>query len=220
MGFPNVDMFLVKAFISGFQKLQSDPEFAINDLFEDLEQDDRAQIITYLNRLNVTKDLRDRDEKKKYLYIFPDFPLLGCPIPQIAISLGQEDTAEKFLGDAIGDNPEPIMKGATQIGWTIEKGYLAAASWNVDVVCATKEEAIWLSRCCQRFICEALNDLAGIGVIEVNITLADMRMEAQQLMQPGEMFNRTLRVTAKVCNTWKKLLPVSFYAEGINTALT
>ena len=219
MGFPNVDVFLVKTFLSSLRSLQTSPAGTIADLFEDLDADDRASIIQYVKSLTITGDVRERDERNKYLYVLPHFPLLGYPFPQIGISLGQEDTANKFIGDYTGEPVAVIDSNGATIGYDQEKGYLASGTWNIDVVCATKPESIWLSRMCQLFICQRLEELTALGVMEVNIALADLKLEAQQTMQPGEIFNRGIRVTARVANTWKKRLPPpNAYAVGKNTA--
>jgi hypothetical protein len=78
---------------------------------------------------------------------------------------------------------------------------------------------VWLSRFCQYFICQSLNALAQIGVMEVAISASDMRLEAQQTMQPADIFTRRLVVTARVANTWKVRLPLAgVYEIGINQA--
>ena len=219
MGFPNVDIFLAKAFLDGFHAQQLDPTPAIADIFEDLDTDERGSIEQYLASLTVTGDVRDHKEHNRFLYVMPNFPLLGYPFPQIGISLGQESASDKFMGDYTGDPVAVADSHGTVIGYDQEKGYLAAGSWNIDIVCATKPEAAWLSRFCQYFICQSLTALSQIGVMEVAIALADMKLEAQQTMQPSEIFNRRLMVTAKVANTWKIRLPLAgTYETGINEA--
>jgi len=219
MGFPNVDLQLVKIFLAGFAAAKADPT-VIDDLFEDLDDTDRAAIKQYLASLTVTDDVRQRKEHHRYLYLLPHFPLSGYPFPQIGVSLGTEDSAERFISDYTGD-PVPVTdQQGTLIGYDQEKGYLGQGHWNIDVVSATKPESIWLSRFCQLFICESQDYLTGLGIQEVSVALGDIKLEAQQTMQPSEIFNRGVRVSAKVANTWKKRLPINGdYQTGINQAL-
>jgi hypothetical protein len=81
-----------------------------------------------------------------------------------------------------------------------EMGYFSHGSWQIDIVASTKQEAIWLTRCCQYFICRAQMDLARLGVTEIGISLADVRIE--QELQPSIAFARGLTMTARVANTW------------------
>lgn len=220
MGFPNVDLQLVKAFLAGFAAAKADPS-VLDNLFEDLDADDIAAIKQYLSSLTVTDDVRLRKDHQRYLYVLPNFPLSQLPFPQIGISLGQDDPAERFISDYTGD-PVPVLdEDDVLIGHDQEKGYLSQGNWNIDVVCATKPEAIWLSRLCQLFTCQAQDTLAQIGVIEVAVSLADIKLEPGQTTQPSEIFNRGLRISAKVANTWNKRIPLAGnYQTGINKALT
>lgn len=218
MGFPNVDIFLCKKFEQCFLAVQADPTYTIDDLFEDLDDDERAEITTYLQSIVFTKNLRERDDNQRYVYIVPHFPMIDMPFPQIGISLGTETTSEKFIGDYTGD-PTPVMdtNGKT-IAWDQSKGYYANANWNIDVVCATKDEAVWLSRFCQLFVCQQLEALDAIGVVEVAIATADMKVEQEHF--PHIVFNRRVMVTGKAANTWKKRISAYEYQTGMNLALT
>lgn len=218
MGFPNVDKYLVDIFYNGFVGVQASPTAVLSDLFEDLTDADRAEIATYLAETVFTTDTRQREDGQRYIYILPHFPLGSLPFPQIGVSLGNEAQAEKFIGDYTGE-ATAVKTGDVQTAWNIEKGYFAQAAYNVDVVCPTKDEAIWLSRFCQYFICLALQDLAAKGVLEVAIALKDLRLDEASTMSPSEPFNRGLQVTAKVANTWLKQVPLQTYQAGENTAL-
>lgn len=214
MGFPNVDIFLVKALNDGFKSVQMDTEFPVNDLFDDLDVQDRSDIATYIVRKDFTTDLRKRGGDQ--VFLMPHFPLLDMPLPQIGISLGQEDTAEKFLGDVVGE-ATPYPATGEQTHWDIPKGYWASARYQINIVAATKDETIWLARFVQRFICEKLDDLDQIGVKEVDISLADLKIEQDQV--PMTVFSRGVSISCKVANTWTKRVPAQYYQTGVNLAL-
>lgn len=216
MGFPNVDIFLVKTIIEKFQALQAAPAFTIYDLFEDLSQPERDEITAYITRKTFTDDLREREDSQ--VFIFPHFPMLNMPLPQIGVSLGQEETSDKFFGDTVGEAVAVKDINDVVTHWDIPKAYIASANYQADIVCATKDEAIWLSRFVQRFICEELDALDQIGVKQVDIGLADMVLKQDQ--QPMTVFNRAVRLSCKVENTWLKRIPVQTYDSGINLALS
>lgn len=214
MGFPNVDKYLVKLFSEKFIAATIDGGFTINDTFDDLDAGEIAEITAYINRKVFTTDLRKRDDGM--VYILPQFPRLDMPLPQIGISLGQESTADKFLDDLQGEStPYPAI--GTQTHWDIPKVYFGAATYRIDVVTATKDEAIWMARLIQRFICEAQDAMAGIGIFEVDITLADLKLEQEHY--PSEVFNRAVQINCKVQNSWIKRVPIGNYATGINTGV-
>jgi hypothetical protein len=214
MGFPNVDKYLVKLFFEKFAAAKTDGGFAINDTFDDLDAGEITEITAYINRKTFTGDLRKRDDGQ--VYILPHFPLLDMPLPQIGISLGQENTADKFLNDLLGES-KPYPATGTQTHWDIPKGYVASAIYRVDVVTATIDEAIWLARLVQRFICEAQDSLAGIGAYEIDITVADLKPEQEHL--PQTVFNRAVQISCKVQNSWTKRVPIGDYATGTNVQL-
>jgi len=216
MGFPNVDIFLVKTIIDKFQALQTEPDFTINDLFEDLSQPERDEITEYIQRKTFTDDLREREDSQ--VFVFPNFPMLNMPLPQIGISLGQEETSDKLFGDTVGDAVAVLDVNGATTHWDIPKAYIASAHYQADIVCATKDETIWLSRFVQRFICEELDALDLMGVKQVDIGLADMALKQDQ--QPMTVFNRAVRISCKVENTWLKRIPAHTYDNGINLALT
>lgn len=221
MGFPNVDKFLVRRFMEGFRAVQADPATVIDDLFEDLDELERADIGLYVSQRVVTDDIKERGDGLKHLYILPSFPLADEPFPQIGISLGNEADTERFIGNDIGEPPVEVKDAAgTIIAYDIHKGYWASGSWNVDVVTATKDEAVWLSRFCQLFVCQAFDDLDKMGVHEVGVVLQDIKLNPDSAMQPNNIMVRGLRITAgKVANTWKIRVPASYYQTGINKAL-
>jgi hypothetical protein len=214
MGFPNVDKYLVKLFFGKFAAAKADGGFAINDTFDDLDAGEIAEITAYISRKIFTSDLRKRDDGQ--VYILPHFPLLDMPLPQIGISLGQESTADRFLDDVAGDST-PYPASGTQTHWDIPKVYFGAATYRIDVVTATKDEAIWLARLTQRFICEEQDDMAGIGIFEIDITLADLKLEQEHL--PLTVFNRAVQINCKVQNSWTKRVPISNYVTGANIQL-
>jgi hypothetical protein len=219
VGFPNVDKQLVRIIAAGFAAAKADPArmaFLIGDLFDDLTDAERTQITTYLTRKAIKTDVRDK--KGDNVYIITSFPLLDIPFPQIAISLGVGES-DRFMGDLTGES-EPIKDDADNItGWCIEKGYYERSSWDTHVVCATKDEAIWLARLCQRFICEAFGQLSQLGINEVNIIVQDLRCE-EGTMQPSTVFNRSIKLQATVSNTWNEMIPTIQIAEGDNLLLT
>lgn len=215
MGFPNVDIFLVDNLLTKFNAVKAAPTDIINDLFEGFDAGRKAEVTTYIGRKTFVTDLRKRGGSE--VYIFPHFPLLDQPLPQIAISLGQENPADRFIGDVIGDS-EPVYNAEdVQTGWDIPKGYIAAVNYHIDCVCATKEEAIWLSRFVQRFVLELQGDLADIGAIEIDVSLADIKLEPEHM--PQTVFNRAVMIHGKAENRWKQRVPLTSYQTGNNTAL-
>ncbi len=212
MGFPNVDIFLSAKFIERFNEVKADPSFIISDLFDDLSAAEQAEIAEYIQRKNFTDDLRERTDSE--VFIFPSYPMFTVPLPQIGISLGNEDTAEKFFDDVVGE-ATPYPDGENPTHWDIPKGYWASANYQADIVCATKDEVIWLSRFLQRFIVEELDNLDQIGVKEVAVSLQDTMVKTEA--QPTTAFSRVVRINCKVANTWTKRIPVNFYQTGVNT---
>jgi len=220
MAFPNVDKFLVKWFLQRFEEVQLDLERFVEDTFNDLEAEtEQVEIITYLTETTFTDSVQDREEGKRFAYILPHYPVAEVNFPQIAISLGQENQSDKFLGDATGESFPVTDDDGNIVAFDVQKGYLATATWQIDVVCGTKDEAIWLSRCCQRFICEALDELDQIGANEISISLADLKLDDKAMMQPMTVFNRAISISAKVANTWLKRVPAYTYRTGNNVAL-
>ena len=212
MGFPNVDKQLVRILTAGFNAAKADPTFIIEDLFEDLDVAERAQITAYVTRKAYVNDVREH--KGSNVYIIASFPLLDVAFPQIAISLGAGDS-DRFMGDLTGQS-KPITDGTgAVVAYAIEKGYYEKSNWDIHTVCATKDEAIWLSRLVQRFICEAFDDLARAGISEVNIFIQDIRAD-ESTLQPSTVFNRAIRLSATVANTWNERIPNGTYAEGTN----
>lgn len=218
MGFPNTDLFLCKKFEEQFAATQADPDFTVDDLFEDLDEGERLEITEYLQGLTFTQNLRERGEEQRYVYILPHFPMVDMPFPQIGISLGQESAAERFLGDYTGEAIPVEDEDGKVIAFDIPKGYYAAANWNIDIICPTKDEAVWLSRFCQLFVCRLLEELDAMGVVEVSIALADVTIPQEHL--PHVLFNRRVTISAKAANTWKKRVPATYYDTGINKALS
>lgn len=212
MGFPNVDIFLVDKFIAKFEEMQINLDFVINDTFSDLNEIRRAEIATYISNKFFVQDLRNRDDGQ--VYILSQFPMFNMPLPQIGISLGQENSSDKFLGDLQGESTPVTDKDGVVTHWDVEKGYFAAATYRCDVITATKDEAIWLARLIQRFICEEQDALNAIGVQSIDITLADIKLEQDQI--PLEIWNRAVQINCKVINSWTKRIPVLTTQAGNN----
>lgn len=219
MGFPNVDKQLVRIIAAGFAAAKADADrmaFLIGDLFDDLTEAEQLQIGTYVSRKTFKTDVREK--KGDSVYLITSFPLIDIPFPQIAISLGVGES-DRYMGDLTGES-EAIKDADDQtIGWYIEKGYYERSNWDVHVVCSTKDESIWLSRFCQRFICEAFGALSQLGINEVTIIIQDLRCE-EATMQPSTVFNRSIKLQATVANTWKEMVSATQIAEGDNAALT
>jgi hypothetical protein len=214
MGFPNVDIFLVKKLLERFEETQRTPKFFIGDTFDDLDPGRQAEITTYITRKTFTDDLRNRGENR--VAIFPHFPMFDMTFPQIGISLGQESPGDTFVGDSAGEST-PFPATGTPTHWDIPKLYLGAAMYRIDIVTATKDEAIWLSRLVQRFICEEQESLAAIGAFDIGITIADLKLEQDQ--QPLTVFNRAVQINCKVMNRWTKRVPVGTYETGVNNGV-
>lgn len=216
MGFPNVDLQLVAIFTNSFIAAQAAPAQVIADTFGDLDPTVQTQIAAYLTRKSFINDVREHGGS--FVYIIPSFPLSDVPFPQIAISLGQGDS-DRFIGDETG-NSTPVLDGnGATIAWNVEKGYYEKSNWNIHIVCATKDEVIWLSRLCQRFICESFDALCTAGIMEVNIFIQDLRAD-ENTMQPSTVFSRGIRMSATVANTWNIQIPLmADYEVGNNTAL-
>ena len=159
-----------------------------------------------------------RDKKGDNIYLITSFPLVDIPFPQIAISLGVGES-DRFMGDLTGESEAIKDEDDQTIGWYIEKGYYERCNWDAHVVCATKDEAIWLSRFSQRFICEAFGALSQLGINEVNIIIQDLRCE-EGTMQPSTVFNRSIKLQATVANTWRETISTTQIAEGQNQSLT
>lgn len=214
MGFPNVDIYFSSKFIERFNEVKLDPTFLVGDLFDTLSEEERIEITTYIQRKNFTDDLRQITDSE--VFIFPSYPMLTVPLPQIGISLGNEDTKEKYLRDLVGD-AKPYPATGTQTHWDIPKGYWAAANYQADIVCTTKDEVIWLSRFLQRFIVEAQDELDLMGVKNISVSLQDTIIKTES--QPTTAFSRTVRISCDVANTWTKRVPVSTYVAGENIGL-
>lgn len=216
MGFPNVDLILRDLFVASFEEAKTRPEEVVADLFSDRSEAEQMDIVAYLVGRQYVGSVKDRDTGKR-VYILPHFPSSELPFPQVGISHGDVDSTDRFVGDYTG-TAVPIPATGTPTHWLIEYGYYERSSWNIDVVAATKEEAIWLSRFCQYFVCQSLLDLGQKGIHEVDITPTDIRIE-EGTMQPISAFVRRVRVIAKTANTWRKRIDAYTYETGINTAL-
>ena len=214
MSFPNIDKFLVRKFQERVTEAKLDLGFLVEDTFGDMSQAERTEIGIYLARKEFTTDLRRREDNQ--VFIMPNYPLLDMPFPQIGVSLGQESPADRFMGDIVGES-KPIMTNNVQTGWAIPKGYIGSCLYRTDIVCATKDETIWLSRLVQRFIFEEQENLQEIGAMEIDVTVADTRPDQMQL--PMTVFSRAVQINCKVENTWTVNIPLKTVEIGNNTAL-
>lgn len=214
MGFPNVDKILQNIFATKFAAVKLDPTYTISDLFEDQDAGQQAEIIAYIQRKQFVTDIRSRQDNT--VYLITTFPMVDMPFPQISITLGQEDT-DRYMGDQTGQSDPVLDDNGTQIGWDIIKGFYAKSSWNISVVTATKDEAIWLSRLCELFIFQSMDDLDAAGVTEVNLSVADMRPEQDQ--QPMTVICRGIKMSATTMNSWTTRIPIATYQSGNNVAL-
>ena len=206
--------------MSELTAIKADPEDTIEDVFEDPSWTAarRAEIVTYLNGLEITDDLQERDDDKTYLYILPHFPRLDASFPQIAISTGSEGTAGRGLGDATGCSTEVLDESEEVVAYKHEYGYFATGQWNVDIVCKNPIEAEYLSILCRHVILDNLDSFATMGVLEIDLSLADLALAPD--VQPVDMFARRLTMSAKVAHTWyKQIVPLGEYKLGENTAL-
>lgn len=218
MGFPNVDLLLKDIFLREFQAAKLNPDLVVGDIFEDRPESEQVEIGDYVRAREFVSSARERGDAKR-VFILPHFPSAEIPFPQIGIYHGETSGTDRFLGDIVGDADPVFDQYQNLTGWRQKYGYYEMANWNIDVVASTKEEAIWLSRFCQYFICQSFDDLARIGVLEVSLSLSDLRID-KGAMQPMEAFVRGVRVTAKTENTWIKMLPANIeFRTGNNTAL-
>jgi hypothetical protein len=217
MGFPNVDLILRDLFLAEFAKAKSDPTAVVADLFEDRTAGQQSEIEQFLNSRIFTGDIRNRDTDKR-VFILPHFPAADLPFPQIGIYSGDVESNDRSLGDYQGEPEATEINGQTV--WSQLFGYWEMSAWNIDVIAATKEETIWLARFCQYFVCQNFTELGAQGIVEIGISMADLRMEKGSL-QPTQAFIRGIKIHAKVANTWSKRLEGSgTYATGDNLSLT
>lgn len=217
MAFLNIDKLLVSKFIEKFSALKEDPDFAVNDTFEDLPEEEIQNVLLFLSRKEFTEETRDREGSK--VYVMPNFPLSEVPFPQIAVSLGSE-SPDRFLGDMVDVESTHVLNDAGDIiGYDTTKGYMSKVNLTIHCVCSSKNEAIWLTRLCQRFISESFTEFSSMGVHEIGMTLQDLVAD-EGTMQPSTIFNRAIQFTATVENTWKKrTLITGTYDTGVNLAL-
>ena len=220
MGYPSLKLYLSDLFMSSLAAVQDNPTDLIKEIFEEPSWDNsrRCEIVNYLNGLEITDNLQERDEDKNYLYILPHFPRLDASFPQIAISTGNEGTAGRGLGDATGCSTEVLNESEEIVAYKHEYGYFATGQWNVDIVCKNPIEAEYLSILCRHVILDNLDSFATMGVLEIDLSLADLALGPD--VQPVDMFARRLTMSAKVAHTWyKQIAPLGEYKTGINTAL-
>lgn len=218
-GFLNLDLYLVELFCLYLNWVRNDPEHtAIADVFGKHTPEYRGRIASYLASLNITTDIREREEGVRYLYILPSFPMADLPFPQIGIYLGEEVETDHYLGDIVTDEQITITgPGGEPIAVDNIYGECSQATYRADVLDNSKEAVVWLSRLCQRAIISKKSELSQLGAQEINMSLSDLKIEQEQF--PTVAFGRALTVTSKIVQTWKKREPIYTYGEGVNTAL-
>lgn len=214
MAFPNVDKIIVAMLAAKFTELQQAPEHTLADLFGDLPLSEHIEIETYIMGKIFETDVKSREGNK--VYILTTSPRLDMPFPQISVTLGQEDT-DRYMGDNTGTSTEVRDAAGALIGWDVEKGFYAKTSYSIMTVTATKDEAIWLTRLIQRFIFEEMTMLESKGIMQIDLSTADMQPAPDQ--QPIDVCNRTIRFTATTANTWTKRVLYAPIQEGANNAL-
>ena len=217
MGFPNIDIFLVKTILAKLKAFQGEENYRLEEIFDDLDAAEIADIRQFLAGATTTKNTRDRGGRR--IYVLPHYPQAEIPFPQIGVSLGNEDTADRFLGDDTGGEAEPVLDDDENvIAHDLQKGYWGSGLWMIQIMAHTKDEVIWLSRLCQQALVDSFAALAEMGLLEVSLSLADLRPDPQYY--PEFVFLRGVKVIAgKVANTWKKRIPASFYQTGVNLAV-
>jgi hypothetical protein len=214
MGFPNVDLLLVDIVEAGFLSTQINPDRNIADVFSDLPVISRQKIVDYIISRRFVTDITRREDNT--IYIMPNFVMTGLPFPQIGISLGTDTATEQFLGNETGNTSIVTMaNGNDEIA--TEYAYYSTASWQIDIVAATKPEVVWLSRLCQLFILLQTYSLDEMGVSELTISLNDLKLEPEHY--PSIVFARSISIHAKVYNSWLDYQPAITYQTGINTAV-
>ena len=161
MGFPNVDLKISEILMSGFAFAKENPDFIIDDLFEDLSANERAKIKTYLMAKNVSDDLRKDLENP--LFISLEHPQKDFPFPQVCISLPKE-TSEMPIANEMGESTPVYEEGELKY-WDLEKVYYTNFNLSIEAIGLTKREVIWVSRFCQLFVCRSLAvlDVAGLS---------------------------------------------------------
>lgn len=219
MAFPNLDLFLIDLFAAFIERIKGETDrFTLDDLFGDRPEEEREAVALYLSGVNIAKDIREREDGERYLYIIGSFPTMELPFPQIGVYIAPEDTSDFFVGNDVGIESEAVRDGIdTIIAWDQTLGCASNGTYWCDIICNTKDEVVWLSRICQRAIIEHLDDLALLNAIEPKISMGDLKPEQEHF--PGLVFARRVTLTAKVFQTWKKRLTVGTYATGINKAL-
>lgn len=221
MGFPDIDIWLVDKMKIWFDALKASPDFILNDTFSSLSDTRRANIKAYVVRKKYTTDLRDRDNSTGQVFIFNHFPLSDTTLPQIAINLGSETPTEDFIGYDDGGGSTPVIQKINNVDTVVAydslKTYFFSTVLNIDVVAATKDESVWLSRLVQRFICDSFLDMSAVGVYEQNVSLADMKLMEEH--QPLTAFNRRVTLTCSGKNTWTLRTAAATYKTGINKGI-
>jgi hypothetical protein len=217
MSFINIDLYLVDLFHSFIKSVQDDDNCrVIDDVFSDRPVPYREAIKGYLRSKHITKDFGDR-EREDNIYVLPSHPLRELAFPQVAIYLAEENSADWYLGGITGTDLIPIDE-PDFTGYGIENGAIAMATYRADIVANTKEEAIWISRLCQRAIYGKILELDGMGVKEAKVGMADLQLHPEHF--PSLVFGRGVFLTAKVIQTWIERQPaLGTYEVGRNAGV-
>ncbi len=217
MGIPNIDLYLVALFRSFFVLAQGEGQTLIDDLFEGHPQAEISSIKSYLRRHVMTSDTRQRSDDQPHIYFIENYPLADIPFPQICVTVGNETTSEHFLGDETGQQEIVTDSEGTVLAVDKENTVFSRGAWSVDVVASSKREVVWLSRLCQLAIFSNLDQLASVGLTEVDLSVADMRLDPQFYPQVAPA--RRISVTGLVSQTWSVRVEAVQYQSGINLAI-
>ena len=217
MGFLNLDLYLVDLFHDFINDIKADDNCRmIDEVFADRPEAYREMIKAYLRSMNITRDLRDRAQDERNIYILPSYPLRDLAFPQIAIHLAEENAADWFLGGMGGEDPVEINE-PDFVGWGIQNGCHASVKYQADIICNTPEESIWLARLCQRALFGNVLQMEEQGLLEMTVGMADIQLHPEHF--PGIVFGRGVFVSGKAEHTWLKRVPSSNYQTGNNNGL-
>lgn len=217
MGIPNIDLYLISLLQAFFGLVKGPGAYVLDDLFAGHAAEEIDSIKLYLATHEVTADIRKQREGQRYLYLLDSYPLADIPFPQVCVTVGDENSVEHFLGDESGTR-ESIEDGAGNvIAFDDEQVVMSSGTWAIDIMASTKRELVWLSRISQLAILSNLAQLHDVGLMEIDCSVADMRLDPQHFPQTG--LARRLTIRGKVRQTWNIRLEAHIYKPGANMAL-
>ena len=218
MAFNDVDLYLSDKLMETINELRGDDIYVLEDAFSGRPERELAALREYLGKLVLTDDVDHRKKDGEHvLYVLLSFPLADLPAPQICITLPTEQANDFPLGAGVQDTEEATDGDGNVTGYVIRKGYFAQGQWNVDILAASKLEAIWLARMVQLTILRCLDDMDLNGVKNVSFNTVDLEIAQQQL--PQLMFARRIQISGVVIQEWIEHQSNGIYAEGVNLAL-